>query len=118
MPYLWLDPEESDEAKELIESAGSDKLNLPCMFFPDGTILQKPENREIAEKVGMQTIADQPFYDLIVIGAGPAGLAAAVYGASEGLNTLVVEEQAPGVLCWPKDGDEKLPASRGSIACG
>ncbi len=96
VPYLWLDPETSDEAKELIESVKADKLELPCMFFPDGTVLQRPENLKIAEKVGMQTVADQPFYDLIIIGAGPAGLAAAVYGASEGLNTLVIEEKAPG----------------------
>lgn len=96
VPYLWLDPEVSDEANELIKSAGVDKLELPCLFFPDGTVLKRPENREIAEKAGLQTIADQPFYDLIIIGAGPAGLAAAVYGASEGLKTLVVEEKAPG----------------------
>nr|NIP22890.1 FAD-dependent oxidoreductase [Phycisphaerae bacterium]NIW46358.1 FAD-dependent oxidoreductase [Gammaproteobacteria bacterium]NIW97268.1 FAD-dependent oxidoreductase [Phycisphaerae bacterium]NIX26705.1 FAD-dependent oxidoreductase [Phycisphaerae bacterium] len=69
---------------------------LPCLFFPDGTILQKPENRDIAERVGLQTSADKPFYDLIIVGAGPAGLAAAVYGASEGLHTLVIEQQAPG----------------------
>ncbi|MEE9133269.1 MAG: FAD-dependent oxidoreductase [Gemmatimonadota bacterium] len=96
IPYLWLDPEVSGEARRLIEVSGVTKLELPCLFFPDGSILQKPENREIAERVGLQTIADMPFYDLIVVGAGPAGLAAAVYGASEGLRTLVVERQAPG----------------------
>ena len=96
IPYLWLDPEVSGEARRLIEVSGVTKLELPCLFFPDGSILQKPENREIAERVGLQTIADMPFYDLVVVGAGPAGLAAAVYGASEGLRTLVVERQAPG----------------------
>ncbi len=96
IPYLWLDVEKSEEAKQLIEALGETDFELPCLFFPDGTILQKPENRDIAERVGLQTSADKPFYDLIIVGAGPAGLAAAVYGASEGLHTLVIEQQAPG----------------------
>jgi thioredoxin reductase (NADPH) len=96
VPYLWLDPETSEEAQELVAVAATADFQLPCLIFPDGTVLQRPDSRQIAEKVGMKTIADQPFYDLIVIGAGPAGLAAAVYGASEGLRTLVVEQQAPG----------------------
>ncbi|NIR43870.1 MAG: FAD-dependent oxidoreductase [Gemmatimonadetes bacterium] len=96
IPYLWMDPEVSKEARRLIEVSGTNKLELPCLFFPDGSMLEKPENREIAERCGLQTSADMPFYDLVVVGAGPAGLAASVYGASEGLRTLVVEKQAPG----------------------
>jgi len=96
IPYLWLDVEQSDEAKRLIDASGKTDLELPCLFLPDGTILQRPENRDIAERVGLRTSADKPFYDLIIVGAGPAGLAAAVYGASEGLHTLVIEQQAPG----------------------
>jgi thioredoxin reductase (NADPH) len=96
IPYQWLDVELSEEARRLIEVSGPKRPGLPCLFFPDGTTLEKPENREIAERVGLQTTADMPFYDLVVVGAGPAGLAAAVYGASEGLRTLVVEKQAPG----------------------
>lgn len=96
IPYLWLDPELSEEARRLIEVSSVAKLELPCLFFADGSILQQPANREIAEKVGLQTSADMPFYDLVVVGAGPAGLAAAVYAASEGLRTLVVEKEAPG----------------------
>jgi thioredoxin reductase (NADPH) len=95
IPYLWLDPELSEEARQLIEASGR-KMELPCLFFPDGTTLENPENREVAQQVGLQTTADRPFYDLAVVGAGPAGLAAAVYGASEGLRTIVVEKQAPG----------------------
>jgi thioredoxin reductase (NADPH) len=95
IPYLWLDPETNEEARRLIELSDS-KLDLPCLFFADGTTLERPDNREIAEKVGLKTTADMPLYDLVVVGAGPAGLAASVYGASEGLRTLVVEEQAPG----------------------
>lgn len=96
IPYLWLDPEVSKEARRLIEVSGEEGLELPCLFLEDGSILQKPENREIAERCGLQTSADMPFYDLVVVGGGPAGLAASVYGASEGLRTLVVEKQAPG----------------------
>jgi thioredoxin reductase (NADPH) len=94
IPYLWLDPEVNDEGRDLL--AGANGIALPCLFFPDGTTLEKPDNRQIADQVGLQTSASGPFYDLTVVGAGPAGLAAAVYGASEGLRTLVVEEKAPG----------------------
>ena len=96
IPYLWLDAEVSEDAKRLIEVTGMTKLGMPCLFFPDGSTLEKPNNRGIAARVGLQTIADKPLYDLIIVGAGPAGLAAAVYGASEGLRTLVVEREAPG----------------------
>jgi thioredoxin reductase (NADPH) len=96
IPYQWLDLEENDEAKRLIDIAGEPTPDLPYLLFPDGSSLTQPENREIAERVGLQTIATKPLYDLIIVGAGPAGLAAAVYGASEGLKTLVVEQQAPG----------------------
>jgi thioredoxin reductase (NADPH) len=69
---------------------------LPLVIFPDGSYMEDPSNSGIAEKIGLKTQAQMPFYDLIIIGAGPAGLAAAVYGASEGLSTLLVERQAPG----------------------
>ncbi|UCF20291.1 MAG: FAD-dependent oxidoreductase [Gemmatimonadota bacterium] len=96
IPYLWMDPEVSAEARSLIEVSAKGKPELPCLFFEDGSILEKPEIREIAERCGLKTTADMPFYDLVIVGAGPAGLAAAVYGASEGLRTVVVERQAPG----------------------
>jgi thioredoxin reductase (NADPH) len=64
--------------------------------FPDGTYLEAPENVEVAEKVGLRTRAERPFYDLIIVGGGPSGLAAAVYGASEGLKTVLIEREAPG----------------------
>jgi thioredoxin reductase (NADPH) len=96
IPYLWLDVEQTEEARQLIKIPGKPDMELPCLIFPDGTVLQKPEHRDIAERVGLRTSADKPFYDLIIVGAGPAGLAAAVYGASEGLRTLIIEQQAPG----------------------
>jgi thioredoxin reductase (NADPH) len=96
VPYLWLDLETSEEAGRLLTASGTAQTDLPCLLFPDGSVLLKPENLQIAQQVGLQTVADQPLYDLVVVGAGPAGLAAAVYGASEGLRTVVVEQQAPG----------------------
>jgi thioredoxin reductase (NADPH) len=96
VPYVWLDVVSNEEAKELLALAEDPEPVLPMLFLTDGTTLANPSNRAIADRIGIQTIADQPLYDLIVVGAGPAGLAAAVYGASEGLKTLVVEEEAPG----------------------
>ena len=74
----------------------SSSLYLPVVIFPDGSYIEEPSNSELAEKIGLKTHAQMPFYDLIIIGGGPAGLAAAVYGASEGLSTLLIERQAPG----------------------
>jgi thioredoxin reductase (NADPH) len=74
----------------------SSSLNLPVVIFPDGSYIGEPSNSELAEKIGLKTHAQMPFYDLIIIGGGPAGLAAAVYGASEGLSTLLIERHAPG----------------------
>jgi thioredoxin reductase (NADPH) len=71
-------------------------LKLPLVIFPDGSYMDEPSSSELAEKIGLKTQAQMPFYDLIIIGGGPAGLAAAVYGASEGLRTLLIERQAPG----------------------
>lgn len=96
VPYEWLDIESSKEAQELVEYADCDHLNLPLVLFSDGSSLLQPDNVQLAEKIGLQTQADKPFYDLIIVGGGPAGLAAAVYGASEGLRTLMIEKEAPG----------------------
>ncbi|HEY1896763.1 MAG TPA: FAD-dependent oxidoreductase [Terracidiphilus sp.] len=95
VPYRWFDVTSEDAVKLLEErKLGTDKL--PVVLFPDGTSLVDPEAESLAAKVGLSIQATQEFYDLIVVGAGPAGLAAAVYGASEGLRTLVVEPDAPG----------------------
>jgi thioredoxin reductase (NADPH) len=79
IPYQWLNIEDNEEAKRLMKVSGKEVLELPQLIFPDGSILNRPENREIAERIGLKTIADNPFYDLIIVGAGPAGVAAAVY---------------------------------------
>jgi thioredoxin reductase (NADPH) len=103
VPYAWLDPEADKEGRRLAtslaqgdgETAEVDPA-IPIVLFPDGSSLRDPSTRQIAEKVGLQTKAALPFYDLVIVGGGPAGLAAAVYGASEGLKTLLVEREAPG----------------------
>jgi thioredoxin reductase (NADPH) len=96
IPYRWLDVETEAEASQLAASAGMEAAGQPLVVFGDGTHLVAPTNTEIAARVGLQTKAALPFYDLVIVGGGPTGLAAAVYGASEGLKTLMVEREAPG----------------------
>lgn len=96
IPYQWLDIERDEAARELVESTSNERPRLPMLFFPDGSTLVDPDLSTLAAKVGMSTHARQPFYDLIIVGAGPAGLAGAVYGASEGLRTVVIEKEAAG----------------------
>jgi thioredoxin reductase (NADPH) len=96
IPYQWLDIEKDPQVKPLVDTIGNGGSHLPVVFFPDGSYLVDPDSRLLAEKIGMRTQARCPFYDLIIIGAGPAGLAAAVYGASEGLRTVLIEKEATG----------------------
>jgi thioredoxin reductase (NADPH) len=96
IPYVWLDPERDAEAFPLLEQYKLDDRKLPAVLFPDGSSLVQPTQSALAERVGLSTHAAKDFYDLVVVGAGPAGLAAAVYGASEGLRSLVIEPEAPG----------------------
>ena len=96
VPYQWLDMDEDATVRELVSGMDGGVAHVPIVFFPDGTALVQPAIRDLAEKIGLQTRAQKPFYDLIVIGGGPAGLAGAVYGASEGLRTILVERHAPG----------------------
>ena len=96
IPYQWLDIEKDAQGRELVKTTNQDDHRLPLVFFPDGSVLVEPDHRDLAKKVGLQTEATQPFYDLIIVGAGPAGLGAAVYGASEGLRTALIEREATG----------------------
>lgn len=96
IPYQWLDIELDTEARNLVDSVSSGQHRLPVVFFPDGKTLIDPSIQDVAEKIGLQTKAEKPFYDLIIVGAGPSGLAAAVYGGSEGLSTVMIEKEATG----------------------
>ncbi|MGD0892195.1 MAG: FAD-dependent oxidoreductase [Terracidiphilus sp.] len=96
VPYRWIDIAGDESALQLLKDRKLDPSQLPVVLFSDGTWLVDPETDALAGKVGLSLQASQEFYDMVVVGAGPAGLAAAVYGASEGLRTLVVEPDAPG----------------------
>src|ERR1700690_2480468 len=99
VPYQWIDVEISandPETKRLMEALGPDAASLPVVLFPDGTKLLESLPADVAKKVGLRTRAQTDFYDLAIVGGGPAGLAAAVYGASEGLKTVMIEREAPG----------------------
>ena len=97
VPYTWLDPEADDDGRRLAASLeDAPDPTAPVVVLADGRSLRDPSNRDIADAIGLSTTAALPFYDLVIVGGGPAGLAAAVYGASEGLKTLMVEREAPG----------------------
>ena len=99
VPYAWLDPIDDEAGRRLaatLEQGVAVDPAIPVVLFPDGTVMRDPTTRQIAERIGLQVKAALPFYDMVIVGGGPAGLAAAVYGASEGLKTLLVEREAPG----------------------
>jgi thioredoxin reductase (NADPH) len=96
IPYRWLDVAGNQDARVLLEAAGVGADELPALFFEDGSVLRSPEPRQVAERLGRPLSAAFALYDLVIVGAGPAGLAAAVYGASEGLRTLLLDRHAPG----------------------
>jgi thioredoxin reductase (NADPH) len=99
IPYQWIDIEVAQtdpEVRTLVSSLGPEADTLPLILFPDGTRLKEPPLPAVADKIGLRTHAQTNFYDLAIVGGGPAGLAAAVYGASEGLKTVIIEREAPG----------------------
>ncbi len=96
IPYEWIDLDADGETRALVESLTPGLRDLPVVLFPDGKTLVKPSTRDLAERIGHQTTASQAHYDVVVMGGGPAGLAGAVYAASEGLRTVLIEEDVPG----------------------
>jgi thioredoxin reductase (NADPH) len=96
VPYRWLDVERDEDARMLQALAGIGADALPLVLTPDGGVLTSPTTIEVADAIGLRTRAEQPLYDLCIVGSGPAGLAAGVYAASEGLRTVIVERDAPG----------------------
>lgn len=95
-PYQFLNVENEEVAKELVTTNQLESKDLPTVFFEDGSTLKNPDLTEIAQKLGLNVKASEELYDVVIIGAGPAGLAAAVYGGSEGLKTLLIDRKAPG----------------------
>lgn len=96
VPYQWIDVDQDESMRALVQPADGSPSVLPVILFPDGTRLVDPSSRELADKVGLQTQAQRPFYDVVIVGGGPAGLAHALYAASEGLRAVLVEANAPG----------------------
>ena len=96
VPGRWLDVERDGEARELLAVAGVPEERLPVALLEDGTVLERPTVLELAERLGVASRPTSDHYDLVIVGGGPAGLGAAVYGASEGLRTIMVESEAPG----------------------
>ena len=96
VPYQWIDIDQDATTRELVTSLAGESPALPVVLFADGTWLVAPSNSALAERAGLHTLATRPFYDVVIIGGGPAGLANAVYAASEGLHTLLIEQHAPG----------------------
>src|SRR5262249_49803205 len=99
IPYRWVDIEtaESDaEAAKTLATVRDGLSKLPVILLPDGATLIDPTQAELADRIGLRTRSDKSFFDLVIVGGGPAGLAAGVYGASEGLKTVIVEREAPG----------------------
>jgi thioredoxin reductase (NADPH) len=99
IPYQWTDVEiatPDQEVKQLIPNVDPKSMSLPVVVLQGGEVLENPPVEELAAKIGLRTRAETTFYDFVIVGGGPAGLAAAVYGASEGLKTLLVERSAPG----------------------
>jgi thioredoxin reductase (NADPH) len=96
VPYIWMDVEGNEETEKYLASANVSKSDLPIVVLKDGTVLVNPPLPEVAEKVGLKLKATKEIYDVLIIGAGPAGLAASVYGSCEGLKTVLIEKKNPG----------------------
>jgi thioredoxin reductase (NADPH) len=96
VPYAWLDPDDEEGGRLAATVESQVDPAIPLVITADGRVLRDPSNTALADAIGLATRASRPFYDLVIVGAGPAGLAAAVYGASEGLKTLLIEREAPG----------------------
>jgi thioredoxin reductase (NADPH) len=95
IPYQWLDAD-SEDGEQLLQLNNVEKKDLPVIFFEDGTMIKSPHIIDVAKRIGLNPDVKNDIYDVVIIGAGPAGLAASVYGSSEGLKTLLIERKAPG----------------------
>ncbi|MEX0800264.1 MAG: FAD-dependent oxidoreductase [Dehalococcoidia bacterium] len=96
VPYDWIDIDKDEDAGKFVQEKNAGKRIIPTIIFPDGTILSEPSNSELAKQLGLSLKAERTFYDLIIVGGGPAGLTAAIYGAREGIDSLVIEKSGLG----------------------
>ncbi len=96
IPYIWVDIDEDEEGRKRVQAVNDGKQIIPTIVFQDGSILVEPSNADLAAKLGISPKAKREFYDLIVIGGGPAGLSAALYAAREGIETLIIERSGIG----------------------
>ena len=109
IPYQYFDVEQSPESQEHVKQLNDNRLIIPTILFQDGSILVEPSDAELAEKLGLQTKASRSFYDLIIVGAGPAGLTAALYAAREGIDTLLIDRSAAGGQAGTTETIENYP---------
>lgn len=118
IPYDWIDVDENPDGMRYIEEINNGKHTIPTIVFPDGSILVEPSDAELAEKLGIQTRAQETYYELIIVGSGPAGLTAAIYAAREGVKTLVIERSGVGGQAAITQEIENYPGFPGSISGG
>ncbi|MFQ5861218.1 MAG: FAD-dependent oxidoreductase [Dehalococcoidia bacterium] len=116
IPYQWIDIEEDEQAQEYVRQINQGKSIIPTILFEDGSILVEPTNAELAQKLGLQVKASRAFYDLIVVGAGPSGLTAALYAAREGIDTLVIERAGIGGQAGTTEWIENYPGFPEGVA--
>lgn len=116
VPYLWVDIEKDEAARAYVEQINHGKRITPTIVFPDGTILVEPSNAELAAKIGLDTKAERPFYDLIIVGGGIAGLTAALYAAREGIETLIVEKSGIGGQAGITEKVDNYPGFPGGVS--
>ncbi|MCL4393729.1 MAG: FAD-dependent oxidoreductase, partial [Chloroflexi bacterium] len=107
--FNWVDIEQDEAGRAFVEKINNGKRIIPTIVFEDGSFLVEPSNADLAKKLGLQTQARMKFYDLIIVGGGPAALTAAIYAAREGLETLVVERSSLGGQASITEGLENFP---------
>lgn len=116
VPYEWKDIDQDEEARAYVQRVNNGKQIIPTVVFPDGSVLVEPTNAELADKLGIQRQASRRYYDLVIIGGGPAGLTAGIYAAREGINTLIIERSGLGGQAGITQEIENYPGFPESIS--